>query len=711
VQAAAKETPSARIGRYALIRRIAVGGMAEVFEASDPQCDERVVIKLLLPDLCGDDDVLQMFADEAHLSTQLSHDNLVRTRDAGQLHGRPYLVMELVDGCTLATLTQCSGALSPALAGRIALDVLRALDYMHQYCDADGQWLHIVHRDINPRNVLLSRDGAVKLADFGIARSRMRAARTRSGVIKGTVQYMSPEQITGSDLDQRSDLYSVGLLLFEMLTGRPYIEGAQEIDLLRIAESPSWRPPSKVKPGLAEAFDELLEPALMRFPEQRYRNASAFEQALEQALSLAEMGPATARQLGECVAALPARSGTIPPTAPAIAVASSPPAARPVGDGAGLKPQAATRNAGHAERSRSRRLLWSIAVGLPALALAGIAFWQPRHEAPAPEAPGLTAQQPPAADRSPLATGQQRVPDQATNSRARTVHARTVSATPVENATPTATTNSGEDPRSPGETPERSDASSTRDRLSSRSTSEPSAASTTRGRSAAAPGQATAPSSDPRLKKPRRLDSRAVAPVKPGHRTKNERDAASRRKSAPSRISLASTSPASTSKIVASARSGGRSRASGGQSPAADNDQAPGADDLAPLRARLSGIRSALRTRGILPADLPSELRRQLEQAAKAIAANNAERAETLLSAAERQRTDIRVDRAFVQRKLSRVDRALRQLPAERKDVQQLRQRSAYALQAFMDGDFQLANRQLNRLLKLLKQKEASDTP
>jgi serine/threonine protein kinase len=270
---------------YRLVRRLAVGGMAELFEAQNPELGA-VVVKIVLPQYARDPEFGQMLEDEARLCERLDHENLVRVLDHGLERGRHFLVMEYVDGPSLAQVLAAARAArsfpSPATALALCRQLLEALDYLHGLTDEDGAPLEVVHRDVTPGNVLISRDGRVKLGDLGIARHRLRATRTRTGVIKGTVQYMAPEQVTGDTADVRTDLYGVGLILFELLTLRPFIHGEREVEILRLAEDPPWTAPSELRESLPEELDPLVRRALRRFPEERYRSAQAFTSALDQ---------------------------------------------------------------------------------------------------------------------------------------------------------------------------------------------------------------------------------------------------------------------------------------------------------------------------------------------------------------------------------------------------------------------------------------------
>jgi len=322
-----------RLGAYRLGRRIAVGGMAEIFEAR--RADGRgppLVIKQLLPAQARDPEVVRMLEHEGRLMQTLSHDNLVRVLDVNVHEPEPFLVLERIDGASLADVLAAmrrDGARPSAeMALAVVLPLLDALAHVHRATDEDGAPLGVVHRDVTPHNVLLTRDGRVKLGDFGIARSSLRDGRTRTGVVKGKLRYLAPEQVTGSDIDARTDLYAVGTVLFELLAGEPYLDAPTDAQLLRLAEDPSFRP-------VDARFDKLLEKTLSRFPEARPRDAETLR------ARLAEAGAGLDVEAGR--AAWAARVG---------AIAGAPPAAPPV-----------------ASRSRS----WLRAAPVVGLALLGIA--------------------------------------------------------------------------------------------------------------------------------------------------------------------------------------------------------------------------------------------------------------------------------------------------------------------------------------------------
>lgn len=266
--------PESRLGCYRDLTRIAVGGNAEVFRARDERSGELVALKVLLPHTGEDlrDQVLR----EARLQESLRHPNLVAVREHGVTDGHAYLALEYVDGPSLAAVL-AGRRLSPATAVHIARGVLAALAAVHGARDAAGAPLDIVHRDVTPQNIMFDREGRVKLGDFGIASSRG-AARTRTGMIKGKLGYLAPEQVTQSRLDARTDLFQLALVLFEMLCGAPYFDGLSELELLRAAEAPVSKRASAH--GAPPVLDAVLQRALQRFPEERYASADAFARDL-----------------------------------------------------------------------------------------------------------------------------------------------------------------------------------------------------------------------------------------------------------------------------------------------------------------------------------------------------------------------------------------------------------------------------------------------
>jgi hypothetical protein len=276
-------TRDEQFGEYQLRQRIAVGGMAEIFLAQRcrPGGFAKVVaVKRVLPELARQEEFRKMFADEARLCASLNHPGLVQVFDYGEVEGVPFLVMEWVDGYDLATLVNGGDPLPFEAAALVAAEICRSLASVHDTRDEKGQPLHIVHRDLSPGNVLISRAGDVKLGDFGVAQARGRSAKTDAGTLTGTLAYLSPEQVSGDRVDRRTDVYAVGLLLFELLTGDRYIQGDSEIQLLRAAKEPPARKATSLRRDLDPAFDAVLARALSIAPEARHQDAGALEQDL-----------------------------------------------------------------------------------------------------------------------------------------------------------------------------------------------------------------------------------------------------------------------------------------------------------------------------------------------------------------------------------------------------------------------------------------------
>jgi serine/threonine protein kinase len=257
-------------GKYQLVKRLARGGMAEVFLArqSGPEGFQRTVaVKRILPHLADSKDFVGMFQDEARLAAQLSHPNIVHIYDFGKVEEHFFIAMEYVDGVHAGVLIKHaeSEPMPEVLVARIGADACAGLHYAHELRDSDGRALHLVHRDVSPPNLLVSYDGSVKLVDFGIAKAVSSIEQTRPGVVKGKFAYMSPEQTIGQKLDGRSDVFSLAVLLWELLAGRVMvprldpIEGMRMIRDGRIPRIEDDRP--EIAPSLAAAIGRGLEVA------------------------------------------------------------------------------------------------------------------------------------------------------------------------------------------------------------------------------------------------------------------------------------------------------------------------------------------------------------------------------------------------------------------------------------------------------------------
>ncbi len=277
-----------RLGPYELLRRIATGGMAEVYLArrAGPHGFKKIVaVKRILPQYARDPDFVAMFVDEARVCARLGHPNIVQVFDFGEQDGELYMAMEYVDGTTGARLIR-------AAAGRgddihldvclhIILSILRALEYAHSARDDEGRPLALVHRDVSPGNVLIDRSGAVKLTDFGIARAAEIERRTDAGQLKGKLGYMSPEQVVGRELDARSDLFTAGIVLAEMLILRPLFSGGKELDVLMRIRDADVSPIDRTSARVPDDVRGVLFRALARDPMLRWPTAGAFAEAIE----------------------------------------------------------------------------------------------------------------------------------------------------------------------------------------------------------------------------------------------------------------------------------------------------------------------------------------------------------------------------------------------------------------------------------------------
>lgn len=280
-----------RLGPYELLESVATGGMAEVYLArrSGPHGFQKFfAVKRILPQLAEDHDFVGMFVDEARISAQLSHPNIVHVFDFGEESGELYMALEYVHGTSCAKLLRSAKAtargekLSIEVALHITKSVLRALDYAHGLSDEHGNPLQLVHRDVSPGNVLLHESGAVKLADFGIARAAPIERRTDVGQLKGKLGYMSPEQVIGAPLDHRSDLFTLAIVLTELITRRPLFAGSAELDVLtRIGEADLSALAQFDDTVLPRDLREVLHVAMAKEPDARFPNARAFQDALE----------------------------------------------------------------------------------------------------------------------------------------------------------------------------------------------------------------------------------------------------------------------------------------------------------------------------------------------------------------------------------------------------------------------------------------------
>ncbi len=298
-------------GRYRLVELLGQGGMATIYRATDAQLGREVAVKVLHPEYGRDPDFVARFKQEAQAAASLSHPNIVGVYDFGTDADGPYIVMELVDGEDVATLIARNGPLPPRQAARLAAEVAHALAAAH----ARG----IVHRDVKPGNVLVSSDGRVKVADFGIARAWADARLTLPGVTLGSVHYFSPEQALGEQATEASDIYSLGIVLYELLSGRRPWEGdsAAAVAMARIAAPPPLV--SAVRPNVPPILEAIDRRALSPDPAARFDSARAMAEALE-----AFLAEGAGRPAAPAASAAPPPA-TVPPSPPPAAARPYPP--------------------------------------------------------------------------------------------------------------------------------------------------------------------------------------------------------------------------------------------------------------------------------------------------------------------------------------------------------------------------------------------------
>jgi serine/threonine-protein kinase len=296
-----------RLGPYELLQRIATGGMAEVYLArrEGPHGFQKIVaVKRILPQLARDPDFTAMFVDEARVCAHLGHPNIVQVFDFGEHNGELYMAMELVDGTTGARLIRAAAAQEEEIpldvSLHIALSVLRGLEYAHGARDEEGKPLSLVHRDVSPGNVLIDRSGAVKLTDFGIARATEVEPRTEAGQLKGKLGYMSPEQVVGRPLDARSDLFTLGIVLAELVMLRPLFAGGSELDVLMRIRDADLGALDRSSSRVPDDVRNVLYRALTKDPLLRYPTATAFAEAIEELVRRRrlQVGPA---KLAACI--------------------------------------------------------------------------------------------------------------------------------------------------------------------------------------------------------------------------------------------------------------------------------------------------------------------------------------------------------------------------------------------------------------------------
>ncbi len=401
-------------GSYRIIGRIGSGGMAEVFlgkAVGAAGFEKDVAVKSILPAYTLDPRLTAMLIEEARLATYLNHANIVQVLDLGKMGDRYFIVMEYVDGADLDSILKNAAErgwkLPPELAGHIARQVLSGLAFVHERRDSSRSPLHLVHRDVSPPNIMLSKAGEVKLTDFGIAKARNSTLVTEAGMIRGKVGYMSPEQAAGGDLDHRSDLFSLGIVLWELLAGRRLFEGDNQVRLLQQVREARIDPPSAVNPDIPVPLDQVVRRALARSPNDRHQSARDFDRCLDRALQDAGLRPTAADLEAWLRETMPPRKiEPLPKQGDQITFESTPP---PPGTQKIEVPSSKFQVPSPQDRARARararaRVLTASIALLLGIAAAVVILWSPWKQPAPPPSPPVTLP-PPASVEEPRDPG------------------------------------------------------------------------------------------------------------------------------------------------------------------------------------------------------------------------------------------------------------------------------------------------------------------
>ncbi|MGN6110974.1 MAG: serine/threonine-protein kinase [Kofleriaceae bacterium] len=290
-----------RLGSYEIIRGLARGGMAELFLARSPGkggFEKVVVLKKILPKYAYSARMVQLFLDEARLAASLNHSNIVQVYDVGNDGGDYFFAMEYLHGQDVRSILhrawQSRDQVPLRHAIHVATHVAAALHYAHERRRSDGSLLGIVHRDVSPSNILVSYDGAVKLVDFGVAKTALSTVKTRTGTLRGKISYMSPEQAKGAPIDRRSDIFSLGIVLWEMVTTQRLFRGENDLQTLQLIINQPPRRPSEVQPACSPALERIILRALAQDVDERYQTAEELLHELDALAHLEGMTPSPA---------------------------------------------------------------------------------------------------------------------------------------------------------------------------------------------------------------------------------------------------------------------------------------------------------------------------------------------------------------------------------------------------------------------------------
>ncbi len=294
------------LGKFKLIAELGRGGMSEVYlavVAGPAGFNKLVVIKLIKAELAEDPDFISMFLEEARLSARLSHPNVVQTNEVGEVGGRYYIAMEYLEGQPYSRILHRLGrdrGLPLGMSLRILSDVLQGLHYAHELADFDGSALGVVHRDVTPHNVFVTYDGQVKVVDFGIAKAMNSSHETRTGMLKGKVGYMAPEQAKGERVDRRADVFSVGVMLWEAAVGRRLWKGLNEVQILHQLLAGDIPSPRSMRPDISSHLESIIMRSIAMDRDKRHPSAQALQQELEELMDSGSER-STLREVGRLV--------------------------------------------------------------------------------------------------------------------------------------------------------------------------------------------------------------------------------------------------------------------------------------------------------------------------------------------------------------------------------------------------------------------------
>ncbi len=292
---------------YRVTERLESGGMAEVFRGESTSLagfKRQVAIKRVLPHLASNEKFIRMFLDEARLSARLTHANIVQVFDIGHVENTYFIVMEFIDGVNLkAMIEHVRARRQPfplSLAVHVMIKVCEGLQYAHEATDSDARLLNIVHRDISPPNILISKRGEVKIVDFGLAKAAHSVEKTEPGVVKGKFSYLAPETAMGDEADPQADLFAVGIMLWELLAGRKLFQGETDYQTVKMVQQAVVPPIRTINSAVPDELDKILRKALARSKHERYRTAEQFSEELAEFLLLHRL-KATAADLSKLV--------------------------------------------------------------------------------------------------------------------------------------------------------------------------------------------------------------------------------------------------------------------------------------------------------------------------------------------------------------------------------------------------------------------------